>query len=329
MKRHIIAFDAGGTAVKAAIYDERGMERAAAAAGMAPLHPAPGCLEREPEAMWAAICEVARKVLSSADVAPSSIAAVGLTGYGNGLFLLDRDGRPVRNAILSPDQRARAILARWRIEGAEARSVEVTYNAQFPGKPLPLIAWLDANEPEALQHADRALFCKDYLRFRLTGEISDMSSAGLVDPRFRRWTLAALKPFGLERHARLFGDGAEPLTIAGAITPQAAAETGLAVGTPVSAGYADGPAMAPRSRCRRREPDQRHRRDMGPQSARHPRAGDGRIGSRSHRRAKAGRLRGDRCRPDIRQRLRMVCRVHSRPRRDWWPLPRRAVRSMQ
>ena len=71
-----------------------------------------------------------------------------------------------------------------------------------------------------------------------------MSSANLVDQRLRRWTPAALEPFGLARHARLFGDGLEPLTIAGAVTERAAAETGLAAGTPVSAGYADGPAMA-------------------------------------------------------------------------------------
>ncbi len=105
-ERHVIAFDAGGTAVKAAMYDERGMERAVAAVGMAPLHPAPGRLERDPGAMWTAVCEVARKVLAASGVAPSSIAAVGLTGYGNGLFLLDRQGQPVRNAILSSDQRA-------------------------------------------------------------------------------------------------------------------------------------------------------------------------------------------------------------------------------
>ena len=71
-----------------------------------------------------------------------------------------------------------------------------------------------------------------------------MSSANLVDQRLRRWTPAALEPFGLSRYARLFGDGVEPLTIAGAVTASAAAETGLAEGTPVSAGYADGPAMA-------------------------------------------------------------------------------------
>src|SRR5271165_1088406 len=245
---HLIAFDAGGTAVKAALYDAHGAERAVAAVGMPPLHPAPGCLERDPEAMWAAVCDVARSVLSSSGVELSSIVAVGLTGYGNGLFLLDRDGRPVRNAILSPDQRAQAIVARWRAEGVEARSVQLTYNAQFAGKPHPLIAWLEAHEPETLERADRALFCKDYLRFRLTGEvgleISDMSSASLTDQRLRRWAPAALDPFGLGRYARLFGDGVEPLTIAGAVTERAAAETGLVAGTPVSAGYADGPAMA-------------------------------------------------------------------------------------
>ena len=247
-KPSIIAFDAGGTAVKAAIFDERGVEKAVAAVGMAPLHPAPGSLERDPEAMWAAVCDVSRKVLAAAGVEPSSIAAVGLTGYGNGLFLLDRDGKPVRNAILSPDQRATGVVKRWRAAGAEAAAVPLTFNTQFAGKPLPLIAWLEEREPEALARADRALFCKDYLRFRLTGaaglEISDMSSANLVDQRLRRWAPAALEPFGLRRHARLFGDGVEPLTIAGAVTDTAAAETGLAAGTPVSAGYADGPAMA-------------------------------------------------------------------------------------
>ena len=47
---HIIAFDAGGTAVKAALCDEGGRECAVAAVAMPPLHPAPGFLERDPEA---------------------------------------------------------------------------------------------------------------------------------------------------------------------------------------------------------------------------------------------------------------------------------------
>jgi L-xylulokinase len=242
---NIIAFDAGGTAIKAALYDERGVERSVARVTMVPLHPAPGCLERDPEAMWRAVCEVSRRVLA---VEPSKIAAVGLTGYGNGLYLLDRKGAPVRNGILSPDLRAQTIVTRWRADGIEARTIPRTYQRQWAGKPAPLIAWLEAHEPESLSRADRAMFCKDYLRFRLTGvaglEVSDLSSGGVIDMRLRQWTPDVLEHFGLAKYARLFGEGAEPLAIVGTVSEQAAAETGLASGTPVSAGYADGPAMA-------------------------------------------------------------------------------------
>ena len=68
--KHIIAFDAGGTAVKAAVYDERGRELAVAGAVMAPLHPAPGWMERDPEAMWSAICKISHQVLLAAAVEP-------------------------------------------------------------------------------------------------------------------------------------------------------------------------------------------------------------------------------------------------------------------
>ncbi len=247
-RRHIIAFDAGGTAVKAALYDERGRECAVASAALAPLHPAPGRLERDPEAMWAAVCGAARKVLDASGVAPSAIAAVGLTGYGDGLHLVDRRGDPVRNAILSPDQRAHGEVAFWREQGLEAGVVALTWHRLWAGKPLPLIAWLEKHEPDALARAAHALMCKDYMRFRLTGElgveVSDLSSGGLIDQRLRRWTPAVLDCLGLIRYARLFGEALEPLTIAGAVTEKASSETGLVAGTPVSAGYADGPAMA-------------------------------------------------------------------------------------
>ncbi|MGD1038383.1 MAG: FGGY family carbohydrate kinase [Roseiarcus sp.] len=76
---------------------------------------------------------------------PSSIMAVGLTGYGNGLYLLDRHGKPVRNGVLSPDLRAREIVARWRASGLEDAAIPLTYQRQWPGKPAPLLAWPDLN----------------------------------------------------------------------------------------------------------------------------------------------------------------------------------------
>jgi len=247
-KSHLIAFDAGGTSVKAAVYDQNGRECAVAGKTMAPLRPVPGHMERDPQAMWEAVSEVARRALAESGVAPSSIAAVGLTGYGNGLYLLDKAGAPVRNGVLSPDLRAQEIVARWRADGTEARVVPATFQRLWAGKPGPLIAWLAAEEPASLERAQRAMMCKDYLRFRLTGalgnEVSELSSSGLIDQRLRRFTPDVLNALGLGRYARLFGEAIEPLTVAGVVNDAAARATGLVAGTPVSAGYADGPAMA-------------------------------------------------------------------------------------
>ena len=163
--------------------------------------------------MWAAVCEVARKALAASRRRavvdrrrrPDRLRQRPLSHRSR------RDSRSATPSFRPTSGRRRSSRAGAPTGPKPARS-ELTYNAQFPGKTLPLIAWLDANEPEGFERADRALFCKDYLRFRLTGEvgleISDMSSAGLIDQRLRRWTPAALDPFGLGRYARLFGDGA-------------------------------------------------------------------------------------------------------------------------
>jgi L-xylulokinase len=247
-KSHIIAFDAGGTSVKAAVYDEDGRECAVAGKTMAPLRPSPGHMERDPQAMWEAVTEVARRALADSGVAPSSIAAVGLTGYGNGLYLVDAAGAPTRNGVLSTDLRAQEIVARWRADGTEARVTPATFQHLWAGKPGPLIAWLAAEEPASLARAQRAMMCKDYLRFRLTGalanEVSELSSGGLIEQRLRRFTPTVLNELGLARYVRLFGETIEPLTVAGVLGAEAARATGLLAGTPVSAGYADGPAMA-------------------------------------------------------------------------------------
>jgi len=66
----ILAFDAGGAAVKAALYDGRGRELAVAGVTIKPLRPAPGFLERDPQALWASACAVARQVLSVPSAEP-------------------------------------------------------------------------------------------------------------------------------------------------------------------------------------------------------------------------------------------------------------------
>jgi len=248
MARTILALDSGGTAVKAALYDLAGHELARAGEVMQPLLPAPGQNERNPGEMWLRICACIRRIIAEARVDANEIAAVGLTSYGNGICLVDANGMPVRNAVLSTDQRAGDIVAQWRAAGAEERHIALGYQRLWAGKPLPLLAWIERHEPDVLDRAAHILMCKDYLRFRLTGvcalEVSDASSGSLYDQSSgRRWNPTMLKLLGLEKYERLFGELLEPLSVAGTVTPEAAEATGLKAGTPVSAGYADGPAM--------------------------------------------------------------------------------------
>ncbi len=247
MSAAILAIDAGGTAIKAALYGLDGCEIASAGEPLPALMPCPGHVERDADESWTVVCRCVRKVLDAADAEPFDVAAVGLTGYGNGLLLLDAAGRPVRPAILAPDQRAAPIVEQWRAAGLEAGHLALANQRLWAGKPLPLLAWLARHEPAALARAAHLVTCKDDLRFRLTGrialEVSDASTSSLLDQNGRSFTDAVFAHLGLAEHVRLVPPLVEPLVVAGQVTATAAAATGLRAGTPVSAGFADGPAM--------------------------------------------------------------------------------------
>ncbi len=82
-----------------------------------------------------------------------------------------------------------------------------------------------------MARAAHVLMCKDALRFRLTGrfaqEVTDASTASMIDQRGRRQTDAVLDHLGLGRWAPLLSETIETLSIAGGLTTEAAAALGL------------------------------------------------------------------------------------------------------
>ncbi|MFE4176981.1 FGGY family carbohydrate kinase [Streptomyces sp. NPDC056909] len=170
-------------------------------------------------------------------------ALVALTGQGDGLWLVDAGGRPVRPALSWMDGRAGDLVAGWMADGTAERLYRRTGNVLFPGSPGPLMAWLDRNEPESLDAATTAACCKDVLHLRLTGERgTDLSDASVpfLDPRTRTYSPEVLAALGLGHRADLLPPIAADLPYGEATghTP------GLAQGTPVSSGPYDLPACA-------------------------------------------------------------------------------------
>lgn len=239
----LLGIDAGGTVTKAAVFDAAGRERAVAGAHVATSHPRPGRVERDPEALWQATVDAIRAVLATDGVAAEQIVAIACTGYGNGGFLLDGDGRPAAPGVVSTDARTDAIAAELAARPDAAAISERTGQPLRPSSTLALLAWFAREAPEIAARTRTVLLCKDYLRYRLTGalasDLSDLSGGGLLDFASGRPDPETLALVGLEGWADRLPPAYPSSTIGGRVTKAAAAATGLVAGTPVAIGTMD------------------------------------------------------------------------------------------
>ena len=155
---------------------------------------------------------------------------------------LDRNGRVIRPALLWCDGRTTAECREIEQRvGGEPRLRELVSNPALEGFTLPKVLWLRNHEPEAFRRLATVVLAKDYIRFRLTGELatepSDASATLMFDPVRVRWSSEILDAVGLsETILPTVGGSSEVL---GRVTLPGAEATGLACGTPVVGGGAD------------------------------------------------------------------------------------------
>jgi len=245
---YLLGIDNGGTVAKAAIFAPDGREVAVASSKTESLGPSPGWVEFDAETLWQATAAAVRRAIQKAGIAPAAIAAVACTGHGNGLYLVDAEGRPVRNAIFSSDARARPYVERWTAEGVDRAVRPKTMQALWPGQPNAILAWLADREPDVVGRTRWCLMCKDYIRMRLTGEafaeLTDMSGTSLLDVGTGQYDAGLLDAFGIGAWAEKLPPLRLAADVCGRVTPSAAEATGLTPGTPVAGGLFDIDACA-------------------------------------------------------------------------------------
>ncbi|GAA4998242.1 FGGY-family carbohydrate kinase [Streptomyces siamensis] len=232
-----VGIDVGTSMVKAAAFDESGRELAVETRPVRlSLHD--GFVEQDMEEVYAAVVGVLSALTA---VVPGPVELAGLTGQGDGVWLVDDEGRPVRAAASWMDGRAHELVDQWLADGTFETVFRRTGSAMFPGCPGPLLAWLDRYEPAALDAAATALYCKDMVFQRLTGiRATDVSDASMpfLDPRTRRYDNRVVELLGLTHRRGLLAPVSDPLA-----TGQARGE-GLPSGTPLANGPYDLPACA-------------------------------------------------------------------------------------
>lgn len=230
----IIGVDAGTSVTKACAFGDDGTLLGVETRRTRVDSPGPGRFEQDADEVAASVAAVVGAVAARF----GRPDLVGVTGQGDGVWLVDGDGRPVRPAIIWMDGRAAPIVDRWLSDGTCAAVYERNAGALFPGSPGPILAWLDRHEPHALDAAATAAYCKDVVVQRLTGiRATDVSDASLpfLDPHTRDYAPEVLDLLGLAHRRGLLAPVARPHGAVGELGADGAEMTGLPAGTPVCA----------------------------------------------------------------------------------------------
>ena len=196
----LLGLDCGSTAVKAVLFGADGTTIAAGTRRTEPLQPAPNRVEHDMERLWQLACAAIAEALSTAPPGAGKVDAIGVTGHGDGLYLCDRAGRPLGRGIQSVDSRARDITAAWEASGILDRVVAITAQRPYPYAASTLLAWIARHQPERFAAIGHVMFCKDWIRYRLTGRpVTDPTDAStaFAEARSQRYSDELLALLGL------------------------------------------------------------------------------------------------------------------------------------
>lgn len=240
---YLMGIDNGGTFSKAAIFDEDGHQISVASFPTVTITPKSGYTERDMEELWEVNQKAIKEAIEKSGIDVSELRGISFSGHGKGLYLVDEEGKPAYNGILSTDARAWKYIEEWKKDGTKDKVYQKTFQEILACQPVALLAWLRDHEPEVLEKTKYIFSVNSYVRYKITGEAyaeyTDFSGANLVNLTTKEYDRELLSYFGLE----MIWDKLPPLRysadVCGKVTEEAAKATGLPAGIPVAAGMFD------------------------------------------------------------------------------------------
>lgn len=240
---YFMGIDTGTFASKGVIIDADANVISESSAEHGMENPKPGYYEHDAEAVWwHDFCQISNDLITKSGIDPKDIKGVAASALGADCLPVDEECRPLRKAILY---------------GIDARALDQCHELtemygesqikEWFGRPLgssdvmPKILWIKENEPEVYARTYKFLTGSSYITAKLTGEYYVDKFLGLAsfNPLYKEDGTPdpdLCRPICRPDQLAKVG---ETTDIAGYVTPQAAQETGLAVGTPVTAGTDD------------------------------------------------------------------------------------------
>ncbi|MCC3144582.1 hypothetical protein LJ207_04490 [Halanaerobium sp. Z-7514] len=243
--KYLLGVDIGTSGARSAVLTEEGDFVKSAYTTHTYNIPNPGWAEQEADVYWESFCEVAKEAAEWVEEQNGELAGLSISGLTPDVLPINKKGEAIYPAILWLDRRGTDEDEWIRKNIGEEKVFELSANTVDPYYGLVELLWLKNKEPEIYKKAYKFLNVKDYVAYKVTGEITmDYTQAGCTgigfDIRNKRWDPEMFNKLGLdiEKMPMLV----ECEQVIGHTQPEIEEATGLEPGIPVVAGAGD--AMA-------------------------------------------------------------------------------------
>lgn len=234
-----IGIDIGTSSARAAAIDASGKTLAVGQCEYDIIKPELNQAEQNMEHLWNSTIKAIKEML--AKLPKSNIQGIGFSGQMHGLVMLDREMKPIRNAIIWADQRTSKQIQDIYEMVPETEFGKIFNNRLSTGFLLPSLIWIKEHEPQNFEKIYKIMSPKDYIRYLICGEIgteaSDASGTGMWDMKNRTWAYEILTKLNIS--SEILPDSYEAYEKAGVVTEACANLTGLKKGTSVAFGGGD------------------------------------------------------------------------------------------
>ena len=162
MGKNLLGVDFGTTALKACLFDQAGNLLASESAQYQ-LITKGEFIEFDADEFFNVFISTVNKITDK-----FKVDALAVDTQGETMIVLDKDGKPLMNAIIWLDNRATEQAKRMEEKFGIEKIYNLTGQAEIPaGYPAPKIEWLKDNAPEIFEKADKFLLLEDYILYLL------------------------------------------------------------------------------------------------------------------------------------------------------------------
>ena len=243
MAEYVLGIDAGTESIRTGVYDKTGKCRGFGVSENKNIHLHPGWGEQNIDQWNASLVESIRSAVNASGINPADVKGIGIDGTSCTVVLLDKNGKPLRDAVMWMDIRAAGEAEEIARSGDNALKYTGFGNVSAEWFPCKVL-WIKRNEPELYREAAVIFDHPDWLAYRLTGEITANVNTASI-----RWfynfreggrPVSLYNTIGLDDIEEKLPKRIVKLgEVVAGLSAEMAELTGLAKGIPVAGGGAD------------------------------------------------------------------------------------------